>query len=106
MRAGLLRHRIELQKLVTTENEWGDPVKEWRTIATVWALVEALGGRLYFEAQQTVAQSDHRMIIRYRPDVEPGMRVLHGGKSLEIQAVLDREGRKRWLEVLAKVVTV
>lgn len=105
MRIGDLRHRVEVGRYTGGTDQWGDPVPvQWQPVCTVWAAVEALSGRLYFEAQQTAQQSDHRVTIRYRKGIEPGMVVRWDGRELEIQAVLDREGRRRWLELLCREV--
>ncbi len=105
MRAGDLRHRIEIGRYVEGKDEWGDPLPPtWQTVATVWASVEGLSGRLLFEAQQSAMQSDHRVTIRYRTGIEPGMIVRHDGRELEIQAVLDRDGRRRGLQLMCREV--
>lgn len=112
MPAGDLRHRIEIGRYVQGEDEWGDPLVDergnpimvWEPIATVWAAVEALSGRTYFQAQQSNVQSDHRVTIRYRDGIEAGMIVRHDGRELDIQAVLDEEGRKRALTLICREV--
>ena len=105
MRIGDLRHRIEIGRYVGGTDQWGDPIPpSWQQVCTVWAAVEALSGRLYFEAQQTAEQSDHRVTIRWRQGIEAGMFVRHDGRELEIQAVLDRDGRRRWLELVCREV--
>ncbi|MBO8183770.1 MAG: phage head closure protein, partial [Archaeoglobus sp.] len=48
MRAGELRHRITIQQMQDTQNEYGEPTKEWVDAATVWASIEGLRGREYF----------------------------------------------------------
>ncbi len=100
-----LRHRISIGRYAAGENEWGDPAPAtWDNVATVWAAVEGLGGRLYFEAQQTDQQSDHKITIRWRRGIEPGMTVRHDGREYTIQAVADKEGHRRWLELICREV--
>jgi len=102
---GQLRHRIEIGRYTSGIDEWGNPTgPQWQPVVTLWAAVEALAGRMYFEAQQTALQSDHRVTIRYRAGIEPGMRLRHDGREWEIQAVQDRDGRRRWLTLLCKEV--
>lgn len=105
MNIGALRHRIEIGRYVGGQDEWGDPIPEqWQSVCTVWAAVEALTGRLFFEARQTAEQSDHQVTIRYRKGIEPGMIVRYDGREFTIQAVLDREGTRRWLELICREV--
>ena len=103
--AGDLRHRVDIGRYVEGTDQWGNPLpRQWEQVAQVWASVEGLSGRLLFEAQQTALQSDHRVTIRYRKGIEPGMIVRWDGRELEIQAVLDRDGRRRWLELTCREV--
>lgn len=106
MGAGRLRHLVEIGRYVEGRNEWGEPLPEpvWQRIATVWAAVEALSGRTFFEAQQSHIQADHRITIRWRPGIEPGQFVRFDGNEMKIQAVLDREGRRRWLELVCQLL--
>jgi len=105
MNIGALRHRIEIGRYVSGIDQWGDPLPPtWQPVAEVWAAIEGLTGRLYFEAQQTAEQSDHRITIRFRRGIEPGMIVRYDGREFTIQAVLDREGTRRWLELICREV--
>lgn len=105
MAAGRFRHRVEIGRYVGDQDQWGDPApKQWEHVATVWAAVEALTGRLYFEARQTAEQSDHRITIRWRRGIEPGMIVRYDGREFTIQAVLDRDGTRRWLQLICREV--
>ena len=100
-----LRHRIEVGRYVSGKDEYGDPTPEqWERVATLWASVEGLRGSHYFQAQQTVNQSDHRIIIRYRGDITQGMIVKHDGRELTIQSVLDEDGRRRRLTLICREV--
>lgn len=105
MAAGRFRHRVEIGRYVGDQDQWGDPApKQWEHVATVWAAVEALTGKLYFEAQQTVEQADHRITIRWRRGIEAGMVVRHDGREFTIHAVLDKDGKRKWLELICREV--
>lgn len=105
MNIGELRHRVEIGRYVQGTDQFGDPIPpQWEQVCEVWAAVEAITGRLYFEAQQTAEQSDHRVTIRWRSGIEPGMVVRYDGREFTIQAALDREGRRRWLELICREV--
>lgn len=105
MKIGDLRHRIEIGRYVQGEDQWGDPLPaQWERVCEVWAAVEALSGQLYFQARQTAEQSDHRITIRWRQGIEPGMVVRHDGQEFTIQAVLDRDGKRQWLELICREV--
>lgn len=104
VRAGDLRHRVTIQQLVTTYNEYNEPVATWSDIATVWAFVEPLSGREYFAAEQIQARVNTRIVIRYRAGIVPAMRVMWGAKVYNIRAVIDTEGRHEELQLMCEEV--
>lgn len=102
MRAGMLRHRVQIQQVTETQDSFGAVVQTWGTVATVWASIEAISGREFFDAAQTNAEITHRIRIRYRPGIAPAMRVVEGTRTFDIQAVLDPGGRRRELVLMVK----
>lgn len=104
MRSGNLRHRIEIQRQIHGENEYGDPIHEWKTFAKVWAEVLDLKGREFWQAAQVQSEITSRLRIRYLAGVEASMRVLHEGRTLEIDHILDPDGRKRELHLFCKTL--
>ena len=88
MRAGTLRHRVQLQKAVTAPNDFGEPVETWTTYATVWGRVSPLKGEERWAAQQLAGKVTHEVEIRWSPDVEAVKsehRVLHDDRVLSIE---------------------
>ncbi len=88
MRAGELRHRIDLQSPSKTRNSVGEEVITYATVAAVWARVETLNGREYLDQQRAGASLTHKIKIRNRSDVGPTWRVVWGTRIFEISAVL------------------
>lgn len=101
MQAGTLRHRLILQHASETQDAYGETLKTWGTLATVWGSVEPLRMREYLEAQQTQAQGTHRITVRYREGLTPLHRVLHRERVFEVVAVLNPEERREMLHFLA-----
>jgi len=105
MRAGELRHRVTLQRLVDGQDEAGQPTQVPQDVATVWAKVEDLTGREYVAARQVpVSEVSTRVTIRWRADVEPSMQVVAGGRTLHVESVLDPGGRRRELQLMCREV--
>ncbi len=108
IKAGELRHRIEMGYYLDHRDEHGDPKpradKEWQRVAYTQAAVEGLRGSHYFQAQQTVSQADHKITIRYRQGVRAGMIVRHDGREFTIQSALDEEGRRRLLVLICREI--
>lgn len=97
MRAGMLRHRVTIQRYELVVDDYGAPLhrESWKDVATVWASVEAMSGRDFFAARQEQSEVTHKVTIRYRGDVTAQMRVLHGGKIFGIVAPLpDNRGTR------------
>lgn len=95
MEAGKLRHRVEIQYKVVTQNSYGEEEITWTELATVWAAVEPLSGREFLEGRQVSAEVNTRIRIRRRGDVTPEMRVVYGSINYDILAVIELEERRR-----------
>lgn len=110
MNAGRLRHRITLQVLTRTTDDFGGVSEAWADAAILWASVEPLKGNEYFSATstkampQSVTSVDARMWIRPRPGINPALnRVVHNGITYDIISVIgDNWGRSMQLMVKAK----
>lgn len=101
MRIGKLDRRVLIERPVETQNEFGEPVKTWVTVATVWAEVTPLSGRELFAAQQIVPEASLRIRIRYRSDIDETMRITHDGKVYGVQHIAEI-GRRDGLEILVR----
>lgn len=101
MRAGQLRHRLEIQTKSGTQDTYGQPAEDWTTQATVWGSVEPLLGRERFTAQQTQAEVTHRIRIRHR-DLTAKSRIKFGSRYFEIIEILNPKERNVELSLLAK----
>ena len=101
MRAGKLRHRVTIQSRTVAADTVGHPVETWATLASVSADILPMGGAEPFHSDQFDARVSHDITIRYRTDVTPNMRVVWGSKTLDVEAVMDPDGRRRSLRILA-----
>ena len=99
MRAGKLRHRVEIQVPIVTVTS-GEPGTSWQTFETVWASIEPLRGREYWEAAKVNSEIDSKIVMRWRRGVKPQMRCKYGERIFEIVSVLDRDERNQMLELM------
>lgn len=102
MRAGELRHRVELQVRSLSQDDFGETVEAWTTQAIVWAAVEPLTGARYMAAKQANADVTGTVRIRYREGVAPTMRLLWGTRVLRIVSIINPDERSRELQILYK----
>lgn len=89
MRAGKLRHRIEIQQKTITQDAYGAPVITWTKFADVWASVEPLNSREFFAAQSVQSEVSGKIILRYLYGITTKMRVVHAGEVYDITGALN-----------------
>ena len=84
IKAGDLKHPIQLQKPVTTRNEKGRAITVWEDVVTVYAGKADVSGREFYVAQAYHAEDVVTFTIRWRDDIEPTWRVKHHGAAFNI----------------------
>jgi len=90
-----MRHRVTLQRNTPTLVNH-EPVDSWATLATVWAEKRDPKGSEAVEALQNQAEMTVTFRIRYYPGIEPKDRVIWDGRTFDIRAVTNTDGRKRF----------
>ncbi len=112
--AGALDRLIAIeQPTLAGRTDSGQKQTTWTTVARVWANREDLSGEERFVAQQVASHVTTRWTIHHRTDVSPEMRIrdlgdpvlMDGalGRLHDISAALDADGRRMWLQILARV---
>jgi SPP1 family predicted phage head-tail adaptor len=101
VKAGELDRRVTIEEYTETQDDYGEPIKDWVAVATVWAQVQPLRGSERFLAQQVSADVETRFRIRWRDDVTDKMRLLYETAYYNITAILEI-GRHEGLEIMAK----
>jgi SPP1 family predicted phage head-tail adaptor len=99
---GKLNKRVTLQRLVNTRGTSGELVESWQDEATVWAAVEPLSGREYWQAQEMASETSIRVRIRYRAGLVPTMRVVYGARHFEILSIIDLEEGHREMQLMCR----
>jgi SPP1 family predicted phage head-tail adaptor len=105
VRAGILRHRVQIQEWTDTgSDEWGQPVKDWvDVVSSLPAEVRDIRGREFWEVGQAQGgEVTTRVRIRYREDLDRTMRVFHAGRELMIEAIIDPDGRREELHLMCR----
>jgi SPP1 family predicted phage head-tail adaptor len=100
MQAGSLRHIIDLKARDVGTDAYGALKNTWgREKAGVHAEVRELVGRELLTAQKIHPEISHRVTIRYLSGVSPLDRVIFEGRVLDIQVVLNPDGRRIAMEL-------
>jgi SPP1 family predicted phage head-tail adaptor len=93
------RERVQLKQRVTTDEDEGGETALYVPLATVWARVRTLSARPATAADGRAVALTHSVVLRYRSDIGPGDRIVHAGRSLEVLAASDLNGRHAWLSL-------
>jgi SPP1 family predicted phage head-tail adaptor len=104
MRAGSLNNLITIQQLAAGQDEIGQPVQTWSDFATEWADIRHQSGLETIKADAVTSTVRASIRIRYRSDLNSGMRVLHGATAYNILAVLPDLARKEYVDLACEVV--
>jgi SPP1 family predicted phage head-tail adaptor len=102
MRAGSMRHQIQLQTRSTTQDAVGEPANTWTDFAVVRASIDRTPGREVFSSAERNARVPTVFRIRYIAGVLPSMRILFGGKVYNITSAIDQTGIKEELMISAE----
>ena len=93
-----LPRRITLQTPSATQDANGELLTSWTTWGYAWALIEDLTGRQYIASGGVQNAVQSQITIRWRADVVPSMRVIHGANTYRIEAVLGQD--KRYMQLM------
>lgn len=100
MRAGKLRHRVELQQKVIADNALGGANPTWAAIdcfkRVPAAVIPLSGGESEF-ADRMQATLMYRIEVRFLRGIDPNaqLRVVWGERTLNVTAIIDVGGRGR-----------
>ena len=104
MRSGRLNRRVTIQALSISKDQFNADIESWVDVTTVWAQIEPLRGREYWQAKQVVGEVTGRITIRYQQGIDEKMRIVYGDKTYNILAVINPEERNRTLQLLVKEI--
>lgn len=97
--AGMLREKLTIQRQELTQDALGGDVKQFVSIASVFGYVRPTGGSERVFGQQLEATITHKIVIRYRTNINPADRILLRSEPLQIRRILNLEMRDKFLEL-------
>lgn len=97
-------HRVAIQRATESQGATGEITKTWATLATVWAAIEPLTGREFFQAQQVQAEVSHKITMRHYTGItiSPKDRLLYGTRVFRIESMLNVEERSIELVLMCR----
>jgi len=99
---GRMDRRFVIERVGRSADGGGGAVETWTGIGVAWAAVQTPGGAEALQADGLAGRLRHEVIIRWRGDVTPAMRLREGARILDIRAAFDPDGRRRWLKCICE----
>ncbi|AOY76915.1 phage head closure protein [Clostridium formicaceticum] len=105
MNVGKLNKRIKFLKFEKVQDGAGGFLDNWETeegwkeIASVWANIRPLKGREFEQAQQGQAEVTHKVIIRYRKDIDKSMIIKLNNRRFDISYIMNIDEENKYLEL-------
>ncbi len=100
-RIGELRHRLTFESrtqdtddLGGVEDTFGSPSFD------VWAAESADRGSGRWDDPHEINRAIGEFIVRFRTDIEPGMRIVDGDNHYYVDSLLPLDNRRRYLRVI------
>lgn len=100
--AGRLRHRIAIEDYVDSNDGGGGATRSWTTVAECWAEIQPISADERWQAERLQMKISHRVTIRYREGISPGMRVVFDQRALRIQTIVNPAERNRSLILMCE----
>lgn len=103
---GQLNDRITIHRPTGAQGAWGAPEPVgWEEHAKVWCDFRFRSGSEFIRADADVSIVRASARIRWRTDIDAGMRVLYQGQVFDIEAVLPSSDRKH-IDLVCKLLPV
>ena len=102
MSAGHLRHRVEVQSPVTTQDDVGQPSTSWTTSGYLWANVRHLTGVSAIKAGADTSVAKVSIRLRHA-SFNAGQRVVYGDEVFNIEAVLP-DGKRQYVDLVCESI--
>lgn len=100
MTVGSLRRQIIVEQRVAGSDALGQALDSWTTVCTCYADIQPQTGREILAGEAMVSSVSSVITIRYRTNVNAGMRARYAGRVFNIEAVIDLDTQHRWTQMV------
>lgn len=83
-----LKTPITIESLAEGYDEIGQPLSTWEVIHSCFAGIRQLNGYEALKAQTTISITKASVLIRFKPGIYPGSRVVTPDGTMNVEAVL------------------
>ncbi len=100
MDPGKLNKRVTLVGATESENAIGQTVLHDGDIASMWASIEPVRGRQYYDAKKLRDEAAYKVTVRYRKGVTREMRIRFKDRTFEIKDIINPYESNQFLELM------
>lgn len=94
---GTLTDRVQLRRRESVAEPEGGHARIFVPMGNAWARVRSLSGRQGSNADGRMVAISHAVVLRFRPDLGPGDRIVYRGRNLDVVSAADLNGRRAYL---------
>jgi len=96
LKAGDLPHYVTIREKASTAtaNAYGERTPTYQDVVSVWAKVRPITARETERAKSFGPTVSHAVETRYRTDLNTGMQLLHRGRTLLFNGIVDADEAK------------
>lgn len=102
---GALRRRVALEAPADSADDVGGATRAYAEFARVWAQVTALSGETRLVGDRQEQAITHRLLLRWRDDVNGQTRIRLGARVFHVRATRDPDAARRVLVVDCEEIT-
>ena len=103
---GELRHKITIQKLNNSQNDYGEvdvnAHTTWSDVTVVRAGIYPISGKEFFAAETVNSEITHKVKIRYFEGITPNMRINFNNRIFSIESIINFQEKNVELQLLCK----
>lgn len=104
MRAGKLRHKIQILTITTTQDDYGAEIQSEVVYKEVFAEIKPISGGEKFLANQRYPEATTSIRFRYFDGLDTNMRIAFGTRRFDIQNIVNTDEKNYEYFVIAKEI--
>lgn len=97
IRSGELKTLIEIQAAIDVRDASGGAEPQWQKLCECYAKWEMTSGNESMSGNQPIGVASHLLTIRFRGGLDRKLRVIGQGRTLDVNSVMDPDGRREML---------
>lgn len=82
-------HYVTIERRGTSQDAAGQVQETWTTTTSVWASINPVIGKEYFNASGERSEVTHKISFYYGPTVAPRDRIVYGSRTFDIKSVIN-----------------